>query len=915
MWRVRIDPASGTVVVTPDRSTQMHLNVTKLLETKCEDCLKISNLKVTGPQELSLDVTLKHPYSADSLALTAFDVRGIFVTDGDTQPTFWDSIAIGDSVPRLLNPDGYTGLYNPTNYPESLPDPPALKYFHGKFATVGDLSATINPFLAFSQDKPRRMFLPGTQETKKMVLHVPGWPFEFGYAIDANWAPPTKEPVTDPETDFPPSANCIEPYMISVTVGDGLDEWSGSSTQIGVDIFDHQGLDSDWYLYDLYPWDGPHFDALSGGSTITPEGNLHAWIYVQNTFSVAAGQYPVFIYYIGDGNPDPNFQYVPAWQVATVIVHPMGEYAPIVKADAYPKLQVAGVPIEFWDSGTIDPDGDALVKWEWDWDGDGVYDAEGKDLFHTFDSPGDYSVTLRVTDSDGQVGVLETPLAIHVKTSQGWARTWGTESACATATDQSGNVYVTGVALTGDYDPGPKEDWHYCTLGNRGAFLSKFDADGDFLWARTWCSTYEDPYQMLWADVFGTGVLVDENQDVYVTGTYASTVDFDPGPGEDLHSTTGGSDCYLIKFGPGGDYQWVKTWGGSSLSNLSWVSSMCAGPNGEIALGGYFEGATDFDPGPGEDIHVSNGVPDCFVAEFDTSGNFLWAATWGGPFDPGGPIYDSDDYVHGVAVDNLGNVYAVGNLDRWGLPVDLDPGPGVDLTDNPDFMIKFDSSGNYQWGRTWTETGWPNYDQYCGCSVRSISVGENDNLYIAGQFETPYIKTFDFDPGPGVEEHKSTWHNAPDVFLSKFDPSGSFIWVRTWGPGGADMNHMDRHVACSANTQGSVHVFGRYLGVVDFDPGPGETIHNCGYDDWEGHMFLSKFNSEGDFQWVNVWGYAGTADIERPGAVTTAPGDYAYACGGFEKTTDFDPGPGEDWHTSIYSSNAFLSKFPPDGVW
>ena len=53
--------------------------------------------------------------------------------------------------------------------------------------------------------------------------------------------------------------------------------------------------------------------------------------------------------------------------------------------------------------------------------------------------------------------------------------------------------------------------------------------------------------------------------------------------------------------------------------------------NGNMYLVGQFAGTQDFDPGPGTDIHVANGVRDAFVIKLDPSGNYLWGRSWGGP--------------------------------------------------------------------------------------------------------------------------------------------------------------------------------------------------------------------------------------------------------------------------------------------
>ena len=157
LWDVRIASDHQSVEVIPRRSADMHLNVVRLLEvTPCNTCLTIGNLHVTAPNELEADVTLSHPFPG-LLKFTGFDVRGIFIAQTDfTFPVSGRKIGWGDTVPRMLNPDGYTPLFNPTEYPQTFPA--ALGYIPGKYATGGDLSATLNPYVAYRRDAPRCMF-------------------------------------------------------------------------------------------------------------------------------------------------------------------------------------------------------------------------------------------------------------------------------------------------------------------------------------------------------------------------------------------------------------------------------------------------------------------------------------------------------------------------------------------------------------------------------------------------------------------------------------------------------------------------------------------------------------------------------------------------------------------------------------
>jgi hypothetical protein len=858
----------------------MHLNATKMLETSCSDCLKIGNVKVTGPNEISVDVTLKHPFSVN-LNLTAFDVRGIFISAADTEITTWlDTISSGEDTPRMLYADGYTKLFNPTHYPPSPDEPPALRYYPGKYANGDDLSAETNPFMAFSKDKPRRMFLPGTEETQTIELLVPHWPLEFGYAVDACWANPGKV-VTDPEADFPPEANCSEPYMVSITAGEGLDEWKGSAASVNVEVFDRHGSGGYWYTYCGYLANYGSFEHSLDGSTVTPEGSVRFNWTIQNAYSLPAGEYPVLFYTSQYPNSDPVFGQVPFIQFTTLKVAPMKEYAPIVLADAYPKLEPVGYKIQFFDNGTLDPDGDDLVKYEWDWDGDGTYDEEGSDLYHAYAAAGDYQVRLRVTDSDGMVGILDPPLSIRVKDGLGWARTWGetnVDGGYGVAADDYGNSYVTGSYQVGyneylpDFDPGPGEDLHSATCAH-AAFLVKYDVEGIYQWGLGWSAIL---------DVIGADVAVDNAGNSYVAGDFHSLGDFDPGPGVEERVSKGYSDAYMSKFNSEGEFQWVQTWGGATWDDDASASRVCVSKSGRVYVAGWFDGIIDLDPGPGEDIHTGpTGVSTCFLSAFDSDGNYQWGVVWG-PSEAWDMICDSQE-----------NVYITGAA---GGDCDYDPGPGTDIWSGRAYLTKFSPSGEHLWARAWE----PEHN----VQGNGVAVDGSGNVYVSGFF---YYAT-DFDPGPGVDEHTAV--GLPDAFLSKFDSEGNYQWARNWENNGYD-EWSDYTGTCAVDASGDIYVAGAYSATVDFDPGPGVEEKNHFAD---GDLYLSKFDPQGEFQWVDTWGQSsGLHDVVMDVALGDPP--LVYLTGMFDKDADFWPGPEEDWHKVHETLDAFLTRIPLDGVW
>jgi hypothetical protein len=274
-----------------------------------------------------------------------------------------------------------------------------------------------------------------------------------------------------------------------------------------------------------------------------------------------------------------------------------------------------------------------------------------------------------------------------------------------------------------------------------GVFLSKFDPGGDLLWARTWN----------WNE--GAQIAVDSSGNIYLSGIFSGPVDFDPGPGVVNH--TGNDSPFLCKVDSDSNFLWVQNLGGVFMGLNTCVA---IDQNSDAFVGGTFSNFVDLNPDSTSDIPVSNGKEDIILSKIDSSGNLLWKKTWGGPYH---------DFCLGVAVDNNGNVYATGYFSGI---VDFDPGPSSDehRSSGPGvYLSKFDPSGNYLWARTWGGAGWD--------KGNGIAFDGRRNIYVTGEF----CGRVDFNPGSGEDWHESTSYN--DIFLSKFDLNGLFIWARTWG--------------------------------------------------------------------------------------------------------------------------------------
>jgi len=417
LWAAEVSKDHRSVEITPLRAADFHLNVTRMLEVGlCDDCLTISNLQSPAPGEISLDLTIKHPIeNPANLNFTAFDLRAIFISGGEyTFPASGRLAAIGDAFPRLVNFDGCTSLFNPTEYPQALPVPPVYKYYKGKYAIGSNLTATLNPYIAYGKDNPRRMFLSGTEETKSVHLKIPSGGFQFGYAVDVSWVDPGA-PVVDPVTDFPPEANSIEAYQIMVDMPEPLSDVPAVPAEIRVAVFDHQGFDTIDAAYVEAPelFDGTvQLDFTASN----PDGGFLFTGEIENAKSAVLGEYPILVRVI-DKVSDPNMGQIDAWMLSTVEVV---EYVPppIAKAAADPLSADIGVPIHFYDDGSYHPDGWAITKYEWDWENDGIFDEEGPDVNHAFLAAGLHKVQFRVTAENGGVDTLDAPLEILIEEDQ-----------------------------------------------------------------------------------------------------------------------------------------------------------------------------------------------------------------------------------------------------------------------------------------------------------------------------------------------------------------------------------------------------------------------------------------------------------------------------------------------------------------
>jgi hypothetical protein len=370
---------------------------------------------------------------------------------------------------------------------------------------------------------------------------------------------------------------------------------------------------------------------------------------------------------------------------------------------------------------------------------------------------------------------------------------------------------------------------------------------------------------------------LDRSGNIYSTGFFAGTVDFDPGDGIANLTSLGFNDIFILKLNSDGNFLWVKHLSGT---NSEAAASIAIDKDGNVITSGNFAGTVDFDPGSTVANLTSNGDDDVFISKLDSSGNYIWAKSFGG---------SGRDSGINVAVDSNGNICVTG---IYTATIDFDPGAGiVNLTSLGEldvFISKFDSSGSFVWGNG------------RGGEGREVGQGaafdSNGNVYSLGYFN----QTVDFNPGDGTANLVSSGGN--DLFISKFDSAGIFLWAQRIGSNGADGG-----ASITFDSTGNIVFTGYFTGTVDFDPSVGVANLTSAVSS---ENFISKFDTSGNYLWAKRIGGSGA---DRGVNIALDGTGNIYSTGYFNGTVDFDSSDGIANLTSAGGTDIFISKFNSSG--
>lgn len=269
-----------------------------------------------------------------------------------------------------------------------------------------------------------------------------------------------------------------------------------------------------------------------------------------------------------------------------------------------------------------------------------------------------------------------------------------------------------------------------------------------------------------------------------------------------------------------------------------------------------------------------------FILQITVFSSFSYAQVWAWAKSAGG---DQKVEAYAIATDNAGNSYITGWFEDTLIigTVTLVAPVTDNLFASDVFLAKYDVNGNVIWAK---RAGGTNYDYGNGITLDTLG-----NVYVTGLFSV--TATFG--------THTVTSAGDYDVFIAKYDPSGTCLWVNKGGGSGWDVGS-----GVNIDKLGNCYITGAFRNTATF--GTSAPMTSAGNYD----IFVAKYDNTGAFLWVRS---SGGPDDDRGVSISSDGASNCYVTGFFNSTINL----GTSTLTSAGSSDILLAKYDALGnaVW
>jgi hypothetical protein len=345
---------------------------------------------------------------------------------------------------------------------------------------------------------------------------------------------------------------------------------------------------------------------------------------------------------------------------------------------------------------------------------------------------------------------------------------------------------------------------------NAAAFVAKFDATGNYRWAKRFDNG---------VNVVAQGLAIDASGRITVGGGFQGSISFG---GNTLTAVGNGFDLFLAQFDAQGNHLWSEIVGQGNITALA-----------EDPLGNILIAGRAYSPDPG--VAPVDGF---YLAKFSRTGPILWNESFGGETTQTGPW---------LAVDPSGNAVMAGAFNS-GTPVNFGGGPmsangGVDA-----FVAKFDAMGAYQWGKQYGDSDNQEAD--------GVATDVCGNIYVAGHFDS----SIDFGNNVALVASDIT---KDYTFLAKMDASSHAIWAKEFfdsNPSNPPANTF-QFLNLALDVEGRPVVTASFNGQVDFGGGPLTSVLDpSSPGGTRPALAIASFDTNGAYRWALGGGSPSSAD-------------------------------------------------------
>lgn len=330
-------------------------------------------------------------------------------------------------------------------------------------------------------------------------------------------------------------------------------------------------------------------------------------------------------------------------------------------------------------------------------------------------------------------------------------------------------------------------------------FLAKYDADGDFLWARSGIGF-----------IFGEDIAVDQAGNAYISGVFSGTATIGDST---FTSTSDERHGFVGKYTPEGQFLWARHFPGTARTQCS---AIITDLSDRVIITGHFRETITI----GDTTLNTIDDDDIFLASLNGSGQILWVNHFGGV---------GNDQGISLSTDAAGNRFLTGYF--WN---EITIGDSTFIGNGFDgFIAKFTQNGQFIW------------------ALQTDGPGSVIPFSIASDGSGRSLLTGRYNGSVTIGDTSFTASVGTDLFIACFSGDGLFLWAKSAG-GGLSAQGMDV-MFTSANTW---LVGGFFLEAATFGD---TTLISPSTTDRD--LFLAEYSAEGERRWLQQLGGPGNESL------------------------------------------------------